>query len=407
MISDLRFAVRQWAKNPGFAAVAILSLALGIAGNTTIFSFVNALLLRPPPVEHPGDLWQIWQWRPRSASGKRHGVWGPAAVTYLREHNQSFSALGAFSVEPEVRTWSRERGGESVQTVSVSGNFFDLCGIRPSLGRFFLPEEDRVPGDHPVVVVSHAFWRDRLAANPEVVGQSLAINGVALTVVGVAPEAFTGVLAGIAPDLWLPFMMVPSVARDPRWLTRTDSSSLIGFGRLKPGVSVARAEVDLTVWSQRFWSEVAGRNSEDGVVLSPSYMVPAPLRGYVQSFTSILWGAVVLVLLMACSNAANLQLARAAARRQEMVVRTALGAGRMRLIRQSLAESLLLAVTAGGLGLWMAMGLARGLAHLVPATLPIRLALPLDGRVLAFTLGVSLLTGILFGLAPGDSGGAS
>ena len=400
-MSDLRFALRQLLKNPGFTAVAVLSLALGIAANTTIFSFVNVLLLRPPPVGQPDQLWQIWQLRTRATSDlKRYGHWGPAEIAYLREHNRSFADLGASETEPSFKSWSRDGVGEPVQSLAVSGNFFDLCGIRPAAGRFFLRAEDVTPGTHPVVVISDAFWRNRLAADPQAVGRALTINGVALTVIGVAPDAFTGTMAGIAPDLWVPFMMVPAVSHNATWLTRTDSHSVIGLGRLKPGVNEAQAAADLTALTHRFQEEIKGQKPEDGAVLTPSQMVPVPLRGFVRAFTATLMGAVLLVLLIACANAANLQLARAAARRQEMAVRSALGAGRGRLIRLLLTESVLLAAAGGGLGLLLSMWLARLIVRLVPTSLPLRFDLALDWRVLAFTAVVSLGTGLLFGLAP-------
>lgn len=401
---DLRFALRQLLKNPGFTAVAVLSLALGIAANTTIFSFVNTLLLRPPPVEKPDQLWQVWQLRPQHSGMKRYGVWGPAEIAYLREHNQSFTGLGAFDSEPRFRSWNQGGVGESVQSLSVSGNFFDLCGVRPAWGRFFLPEEDQAPGTHPVVVVSHDFWRNRLAADPQAVGRALTINGVALTIIGVAPVAFTGTVAGIAPDLWVPFMMVPAVSHNASWLTRTDSHSLIGLGRLKPGVTETQAASDLTALTHRFQEEIKGEKPENGAMLTPSQMVPVPLRGFVRAFTATLMGAVFLVLLIACANAANLQLARAAARRQEMAVRLALGAGRGRLIRQLLTESVLLAAAGGGLGLLLSVWLAQLIVGLVPTGLPLRFDLTLDWRVLVFTAVISLATGILFGLAPAFRG---
>jgi len=400
-MNDLKFALRQLLKNPVFTAVAVLSLALGIAANTTIFSFINTLLLRPPAVEKPDQLWQIWQWRPKASSElKRHGVWGPAEIAFLREKSQSFTALGAFQTEPEFTTWNHHGFGQSIQSLFVSGNFFELCGIQPALGRFFLPAEDEAPGTHPVVVVSHSFWQGRLAADPQAVGRSLTINGVALTIVGVAPGSFTGTAAGIAPDLWVPFMMVPAVSHDASWLTRTDSHSVIGLGRLKPGVTEMQAAAELTALTHRFQEEIKGRKPEDGAVLTPSLMVPVPLRGFVRAFTATLMGAVFLVLLIACANAANLQLARAAARRQEIAVRSAIGATRGRLIRQLLTESVLLAAVGGALGLLLSLWLSQLIVQLVPANLPLRITTSLDWRVLAFTGVVSLATGIIFGLAP-------
>src|SRR6185503_12862869 len=211
-MNDLKFAFRQLLKNPGFTAVAVMSLALGIAANTTIFSFVNALLLRPAPVEDPGTLWQIWKFRPNASSEmKRHQVWSRAGIAHLRAQSQSCTAIAAFEGDPTLTSWNHNGLGESVQSLFVSGNFFDLCGIRPALGRLFIPAEDQTPGTHPVAVVSHDFWRNRLGADSQALGRTLTINGVALTVIGVAPEIFTGVIAGVAPDVWVPFMMAPSV----------------------------------------------------------------------------------------------------------------------------------------------------------------------------------------------------
>ena len=402
LVQDLRFGARMLLKLPGLTAVAVVSLALGIAANTTIFSFVNTLLLRPPPVEKPGELWQVWRLRAREASEmRRYAVWERPSLACLRTRTQSFSALGGFEFEPTLASWNRQGLGESVQSVFVSGNFFEVCGIRPARGRFFLPHEDETPGAHPVVVVSHDFWQNSLGAEPQAIGRTLIINGMALTVVGVAPGSFKGTTAGISPDLWVPFMMAPAVLHDPGWLTRTDSHSVVGLGRLKPGVGVPQAAAELTSLTRQYEQQMGAKEKlEDGAMLTPCLMVPAALRGFVRTFTGMLMGAVILVLLIACANAANLQLARAVARRPEMSLRAALGAARGRLIRQVLTESALLAMLGGGLGLLLSVWLARLLGRLIPSSLPIRFATELDWRVLVFTAVVSLLTAITFGLAP-------
>lgn len=400
-MNDLTFAFRQLVKNPGFTAVAVLSLALGIAANTTIFSFVNALLLRPPPIEKPDQLWQIWQLRPNASSElKRYGVWGASEIAFLRRHNASFTDLGATHTEPTLLTWNQDGIGQSVQSLFVTGNFFDLCGVQPVLGRFFLPEEDQTPGSHPVVVASYSFWKRHLKGDTQAVGRVISINGTAMTVIGVASEAFTGTTAGISPDLWVPFMMVPAMIHDPSWLTRIDSHSVLGLGRLKAGVNETQAAAELTTLTHRFQREVRGKIPEDGAILLPSQMVPTPLRGYVRTFTGLMMGAVFLVLLIGCANAANLQLARATARRPEMAIRSALGGSRRRLIRQLLVESVLLACLAGGTGLLLSAWLVKLILGFVPSSLPLRFALVIDWRVLGFVTAASLLTGVFFGLAP-------
>ena len=404
-MNDLKFAFRQLLKNPGFTAVAVLSLSLGIAANTTIFGFVNALLLRPPPVEAPAELWQVWWQQPKAGSPfERYRGLSYPGYAYLRDQNQSFVSLAAFDPETPFVSWNREGVGQSIQCQFVSGNFFAVCGVEMLLGRAFTPAEDRHPGAVPVAVISERFWKNSLGSNPQAVGRTLTINGVGLTILGVAPDRFTGLVAGLAPDLWAPFMMAPTVLHDPEWHTRTGAFSHFGAGRLKPGVSAKQAEAELTALTRQFEELDSKQNRGLAAAVFPTTMVPVPFRGFVRAFTGVFMGAVFMVLLIACANAANLMLARAVARRREMAVRSSIGASRARLMRQLLTESVLLALLGGGVGVLLTYWFVPVLMRLTPPTLPIRPEVGLDVRVFAFTALVSLFTGIVFGLAPAWQG---
>jgi len=404
-MNDLKFAFRQLLKNPGFTTVAVLSLSLGIAANTTIFSFVNALLLRPPPVEAPGKLWQVWRQNLKGGSAfERYQPLSYPGYVYFRDHNQSFATLAAFDPETQFVSWNRDGIGQSIQCEFVSGNFFNACGIGTSLGRSFGPEEDRQPGADPVAVVSHAFWKNSLGSDPQIVGRVLTINGIGLTVVGVAPEGFTGLLAGLSPDLWAPYMMAPVVLHDSQWHLQTGAFAHFGVGRLKPGVTAAQAEAELTALIRRQEEIDPTHNKDFGAAVFPSTMFPSPFRGSVWAITSVLMAAVFMVLLIACANAANLLLARAVARRREMAIRSSIGATRWQLMRQMLMESVLLALVSGGLALVLTNWFLPLLLRLTPPTLPVRLEVGLDSPVFAFTALVALLTGIVFGLAPAWQG---
>jgi predicted permease len=404
-MNDLKFAFRQLLKNPGFTAVAVLSLGLGIAANTSIFSFVNALLLRPPPVEAPHELWQVWREHMKSQSvfSRYQGLSYPGYI-HFRDHNQSFVTLAAFDPETPFVSWNRDGVGQSVQCQFVSGNFFDVCGIGMALGRSFGPQEDRQPGADPVAVISHRFWKDHLGGDRNAVGRTLTVNGISLTVLGVAPAGFTGLMAGLSPDLWAPYLMAPIVLHDPDWHTRTAAFSHFGVGRLQPGVSAGQAEAELTGMIRRLDAIEPRHNQDFEAAVFPSTMVPSPFRGTVKAFTGVFMGAVFMVLLIAGANAANLMLARAVARRREMAVRSSLGASRSRLIRQMLTESVLLAFAGGGLGLLLTYWFLPVLLRLTPPTLPIRAEVGLDIRVFAYTALISMGAGLLFGLVPAFRG---
>src|SRR5437762_3608942 len=214
MLNDLRYAIRMLLKHRGLAAVSIVSLALGIGVNTTIFSFVNALLLQPPAVEAPAQLLELWNKNPKAGSDfERYSPLSYPDYAYFRDHQQVFSGMLAFDGDPAFLSWSRRGQGEMIQGQLVSGNFFSLLGDKAAFGRTFFPEEDQTPGAHPVVILSYRFWRQRFSGSPELLGTPLTLNGQKFTVIGVAPEKFTSLLAGIAPDVWLPLVMAPQITR--------------------------------------------------------------------------------------------------------------------------------------------------------------------------------------------------
>jgi predicted permease len=402
---DLRFGVRMLVKKPGFTAIVVLSMALGVGANATIFSFVNELLLRPPSVERPEELLEVWNHNRNRGSSfdSFSGLSYPEYECY-RDHNQVFSETLAFDGDPAFISWSRKRQGEIIQGQYVSGNFFSCLGVKAALGRAFAPEEGRTPGTHPVVVLSHTFWQKQFGADPGVIGSTMTLNGFSFNVIGVAPKGFTGLLIGVMPDVWIPLMMGPQTRRDPELLTRRSAHWIFGVGRLKTGLTSTQATADLNVLSSQLAQSYGDNNKRYEPAIFPATLLPGPVRGYVNVFSGLLMLVVALVLLIACANAASYLLAQATARRREIAVRAALGASRSRLVRQTLAESVLLACLSGGLGWLLTKWTAPLLLSLAPPTLPLRFAVSPDHRVFGFTLLVSLSAGLLFGLAPAWQG---
>src|SRR2546421_4860597 len=398
LLTDVGYGLRMLRKSPGSTAAVVMALALGIGMNTTVFSFVNALLLRPPRrVEAPNKLVELWLHN-RVASG----IQGYLPLTYpdyvyYRDHNQSFTGMLAFDGDPQSVIWNRFGEGQVVQGQLVSGNFFSLLGVNALLGRTLLPEDDQ-RGNR--VVLGHSFWQQRLGSDPQIVGKSLLLNGTNFNVIGVAPSGFAGLLVAIEPDFWAPATMVERITRDSGRLTNRHAYWLLAVGRLKPGVDATRARAEMNRLSSLIEQDHPDTNKNLGATVFPAALVPGPYRGYVSAFTGLLMAVFALVLLIACVNAASLLLARATGRAREMAIRSALGAGRGRLIQQMLVESTLLSGLAGSAGLVLAYWTAPLLLSLKPASLPITLRIPLDWRVLAFTASVSLFTGVAFGLTP-------
>ena len=404
LIQDLRYGVRILSRRPIFTGVAVLSLVLGIGANTAIFSVLNALLWRMPAVADPDRLVVLYARDVRNPQVGRTPLSHPNWQDY-HARNRSFSGILGHDRELElsVRTGP---GPILARGQLVSGNYFDVLGVRAALGRTFLPAEDREPGTRPVAVVSHAFWKTYLGADPAAAGRTLTINGSGYTVIGVAPEGFRGASLDAQTQLWIPMAMNRQIRtiQDFNWYGNRRALFVTAIGRLKPGVTLEQARDDVGAITQQLEREHPDENKGRGIELVP--LARATLdwqinRKNLLTSTRFLFAVTGLVLLIACANVSNLLLAQAAARRREIAIRLAQGASRGRLVRQLLAESGVLAVPGGTLGLLLGACILKAVPILLPnAPALASIELPLDGRVLAFTLGISLLTGLLFGLVP-------
>jgi predicted permease len=399
MIQDLRFGVRMLAKSPGFTLVAVLSLALGIGANTAIFSLIDVVLLKMLPVERPEQLYFI------NNVGARGGGDAPPYPCFerFRDQNRSFTGLAAFT-KRDLRIRIDDQR-EEITGQFVSGNYFSLLGVRPLLGRTLSPADDAVPeqggpGGY-VAVISYSYWTRRFGRSPEVIGKVVQISTDPVTIIGVTPPEFYGLVPGAEMDISLPLMFAgaPLLAAKNTWWFNA-------VGRLKPTASIAQAQAELNAIFQPFMAETSvsaemRRDAFARIELTPASRGLDTLRRQFSRPLEALMAIVALVLLIACANVANLLLVRATARRKEFGIRLALGASRLRLLRQMLTESLLLVALGGLLGLLVAHWGGAFLTNFF-ATGSDRLSVNpvLDYRVLLFTAGVALLTGLIFGLAP-------
>ncbi len=385
MVQDIRFALRVLLKNPGFTAVAVLALALGIGPNSAIFSIVSAVLLRPLPIQDADRVVSLWE-----SNAKLGLPQVPAsAANYLdwKQQSQAFDLMGTAFAYPEYGVnVMAGREPERVPAGKASTEFFDAIGIKPVAGRAFLPEEDR-PGGPGVAMVSYGFWQHKLRGDTAAVGRPLTVDGVPRTLVGILPADFD--MFGRI-DVWTPMAM------DPATTERANRSWGV-FAHLKRGVSAQQAQVEMTGIATRLARQYPETDENWSVRVVPLHQL---VSGLVTTPLMMLLGAVGMLLLLACANVANLLLARAGARQREIAVRTALGAGRLRIVRQLLTESVILAMTGGVVGLLLAHWSIIVLRGFIPDVFALMQHMGIDGRVLAFTFGVSLVTGLVFGAIP-------
>ncbi|MCW5556697.1 MAG: ABC transporter permease [Verrucomicrobiae bacterium] len=402
---DLRFALRQLLKNPGFTAVAVLTLALGIGACTAMFTAVNTVLLRPLPAHDPERLAYV--------SSPRSEDFSFPFYQRLRAAMTSFSAMEA--VQYRVSRWGLADAGtggdgETVDTQGATGGYFATLGVPALVGRVFGPDDDKPGAAEPVVVISHGLWQRRFGGDPDIVGRALQLDTLSVTVIGVMPPGFVGFQADVNPDVWWPLQLGNQFGRRDLGLMKEGVSWLVLFGRLREGMTLDRARAEAkTFYRIELEAQVAGNPNRPAAererILAQTIDLRPGAAGFVGARSefrqplTVLMIAVGVVLLIASTNLAGLLLARGAARQREFAVRAALGAGRGRLLRMLVTESVLLALSGGALGtvfaLWGSGFLTRFLAQThVPVVIS-----P-DGRVLLFTMGVSLLTGVLFGLAP-------
>ncbi len=415
LVHDVRYGARQLRRNPGFTAAAVLTLALGIGANTAIFTVANALLFRSLPVREPEELVQAVV---ADDSGRPEYTFSFPLYEQLRDGAHGLSGLfaaGGIGLKDTLVVPSLgNTETEYVRGQPVSGNFFSVLRVPPLIGRTITSEDDRPQQPQAVAVISHSYWQRRFGADPSVIGKPVTFKGLPFNIVGVTPPGFFGFQPGENPDLWWPIQMAPQVDRDPNgWRLKEGSSWLRLMGRLAPEIGRGQAGAELKVAYQHYRNELVGAHASDWpseqqqralaseLELRPGHAGWTRLRDRSSVALSILTAVVAMVLVIGCTNVASLLLVRSASRAREFSVRNALGAGRARLVRQLLTESVLLAVSGGLCGLLLAQLGTRALLALMSLDAdPISFSIAPDARVLVFTTGIALATGMLFGLGP-------
>jgi putative ABC transport system permease protein len=398
IFQDIRYSVRSLIKTPGFTAVAVIVLALGIGANTAIFTVVNAILLRPLPYPDSDKLVMLWETNPRFQIGIDTLPVTHGNFMDWREQNSVFEYVSALG----VGRWNLTGAGEPdrISGASVSPNFFRLMGTEPKPGRAFLDDEDR-SGAGKVVVISHSLWQRRFAGQADVIGKPMTLDGESYTVIGVAPEGFQFPRANELPffvgvatqtDLWRPMTLTDDFVNKKR-----ANHQLCVIAELRPGVTREQAQTEMTAIAERLEQSHPDSNQGIGVKVVP---LNEQVVGNVRAALLVLMGAVAFVLLIACANVANLLLARSSARQKEIAIRTALGASRRRIVRQLLTEALLLSMTAAVIGTLLSLWGVKAMLSLSHNNLPRVSEISVDVRVLGFTVGIALLTSVLFGLIP-------
>ena len=397
ILQDIRFSVRTLRNSPGFALIAVLTLALGIGANTTIFSWINSTLLNPiPGVSHTGNLVSLML---GTDPADPNDLSYPDYVD-LRDRNHSFSGLAAYDIRPMNLTGHGKP--ERVWGSLVSANYFDVLGLKPVLGRVFLPSDGEKPGGAPYVIISYRFWQTHFGRDRSVVGRTINLNQHPYTIVGVTPPLFQGSQTGLRVEIWAPLMMQQQLVSSYDRLNHRDVGWLMVLGRLRPNLSLAPAQAEMdSIFAQLVRDYPNDHRGRKHLSVFALWRAPFGANGYLYILLPMLMAIAGVVLLLACANVANLLLVRSVSRQREIAIRLSMGANRARLVRQMLIESVILASLGGALAIFLTLWTSSSFAKfLPPSELPLALDVQTDGRVLLAAIMISLVTAVFFGLVP-------